>query len=465
MTFRNHIYNCGGISPLTFARKTALVGAVLLASLAPSVLSASTSGGGTEADPYIMGSLTSSLNGAWYALDSDVTISAVYLYVGSDANTYLTVGGGHTLTANYFASVDSSTSAFATVTGSGSKFIATYNLYVGMSHNGDLSILDGGSVTTDKFGIGLNGGSNGSVTVSGSASSLTATTNLSVGDSGNGSLTIKDGALVTSATAYVDGGSDYLYGGTDTVTVTGSGSRWITSVLHFGNSSGGTAKMYISNGALVYTTSLDYNGTIYLAGGSFAFIIGEQYSMTLPSWILYYPTKVYNGIEYVAATVNNITITKYDSSNYVAGDSIYDTYHALGVDLSGYYGALTGGVPNNGDWAKSVYSSSEASGNWYFSSWYGWLYIGNDFNGWIWHTVDGWQYIYGAGEGKMLAWDYATGTWWYERETDYPRAYCYATDKWYSYVSGETPSRIYMDDDSNTISEADLVTAIQAAIK
>ena len=162
---------------------------------------------------------------------------------------------------------------------------------------------------------------------------------------------------------------------------------------------------------------------------------------------------MFNGIEYVDATVNNITDVSYDNSNYVSGNSLYNVYNPLGIDLVECV-AISGGVPNNGDWAKSDYSSSTCS------TWYGWLYIGNDYNGWVWSVTNGWQYVYGLGDGKMVAWDYDTGAWWYEDSTDYPRAYCYGTGEWYTYVSGVSPSRVYKDDNGVTVSEIELFIAI-----
>ena len=439
-------------------RKAALTGAVLLATLAPSVLSAS-SGSGTAADPYILASSLDSsaatLNGAYYATGSNVECTYIFFKVGSSADTYLLVDNGYTLTADYYAYVESTAEAGVTVMGTGSKFNPTYNLFVGMNANGELSISGGGSVTTQNMAIGLNSGSNGTVTVEDSTSSLTTTTDFSVADKGSATLNIMSGALVSGVTSYVDGGSDNGYGGTGTVQVTGSGSRWLPGTLNFSNSSGGSADLYVSNGALVFVSNgMEDHGTIYLAGGTFAFY-NAGYSLYASSWITYYPTKVYNGVEYVDATVNNITDVDYNSSNYVSGNSLYDVYNPLGISLVNCT-AISGGVPANGDWSERTYSTGVTGGMWYCSPWYGWFYIGNDYNGWIWSVTNGWQYVYGMGNGVMAAWDNATGSWWYEVDGYYPKAYCYGTGKWYTYVSGVTPSREYTDDSSNSLSETDI---------
>ena len=99
----------------------------------------------------------------------------------------------------------------ATVTGVGSKWTNLGELYVGRSGNGMLTIEAGGEVSSGTIntfssyiGSGLN--STGKVTVTGAGSKWTNSGNLYVGiSSGNGELTIDDGGLVSGRKALLIG--------------------------------------------------------------------------------------------------------------------------------------------------------------------------------------------------------------------------------------------------------------------
>lgn len=134
----------------------------------------------------------------------------------------------------------------ATVTGTGSKWINTNDLFIGLSGNGTLIIADGGSVNNSVGYIGFSSGSTGTVSVDGLGSMWTNSGNLYVGDQRAGSLAITNGGLVSNTVGYV-GRSGHSTG---TVTVEGIGSAWTNSGgLFVGVMGDGT--LLITNGGAV----------------------------------------------------------------------------------------------------------------------------------------------------------------------------------------------------------------------
>ncbi|MGE8454285.1 MAG: hypothetical protein ACN6OP_27495, partial [Pseudomonadales bacterium] len=81
------------------------------------------------------------------------------------------------------------------ITGAGSQWINNQLLYVGMSGEGRLNILDGGYVSTGSGSIGVVGGK-GDVTVRGANSRWLSGSPIQIGSFGTGSLTISDGGQV-----------------------------------------------------------------------------------------------------------------------------------------------------------------------------------------------------------------------------------------------------------------------------
>jgi len=159
-----------------------------------------------------------------------------------------------------------------TVTGSGSS-VTSDRLYVGEIGTGTLNILNGASYRltgTSRMYIGNTAGSRGTVNVSGTGSSLTTTDYLVVGWNGTGNMTVQDGATTTVATDVFVG----AYGpSTGTLTVTGSGSSLTADRIYLGDS--GTGTLYVLNGGSVTATG---TGRIYLgntsAGKGYATISG-----------------------------------------------------------------------------------------------------------------------------------------------------------------------------------------------
>lgn len=136
----------------------------------------------------------------------------------------------------------------ATVTGVGSQWTNTDNLYVGNSGNGTLRIESGGQVSDRLAYIGYASGATGDATVAGASSLWANYGNLYVGYEGSGMLRIEGGGQVNNQWAQI--GS--AYGSTGAAIVTGAGSRWINSEVHVGRA--GNGSLHVDAGGQIETT-------------------------------------------------------------------------------------------------------------------------------------------------------------------------------------------------------------------
>ena len=139
----------------------------------------------------------------------------------------------------------------ATVDGAGSSWTHGFELYVGYG-TGTLTISNGATVS-DAFGyLGyfgeFPGRSNGTVTVTGAGSSWTNSNDLFLGNSGTGILNISSAGSVTNGT----GQMGYNFGADGTATIDGSGSTWTNNGLFYvGGEQGGNGVLSITDGGHV----------------------------------------------------------------------------------------------------------------------------------------------------------------------------------------------------------------------
>ena len=110
-----------------------------------------------------------------------------------------------------------------TVSGVGSQWINSGVItQVGGSGTGTLAIEDGAEVSNDAAVVGATATGMGTVTVSGAGSTWTNSQNLFIGDSGGGRMTVSNGGKVSS----FFGAIGVNTGATGTATVAGAGSTW-----------------------------------------------------------------------------------------------------------------------------------------------------------------------------------------------------------------------------------------------
>ncbi|AEV37819.1 protein containing Outer membrane autotransporter barrel domain [Pseudovibrio sp. FO-BEG1] len=169
------------------------------------------------------------------------------LYIGEHGEGTLTISnGGAVSDVNGFIANSSGSIGTVEVTGTGSTWSNSSTLYVGEDGDGTVAVSDGGAVSSRNGYIGDNNGSTGSVEVTGIGSTWDNSGILVVGASGRGTLTVSDGGAVSNATGYI--GSSSV--STGTVEVTGTGANWENSdTLFVGHDGEGT--LTISEGATV----------------------------------------------------------------------------------------------------------------------------------------------------------------------------------------------------------------------
>jgi fibronectin-binding autotransporter adhesin len=269
-------------------------------------------GSGTEANPWIFNSSNypqyfSSVQysvylgyffndvGAYYETTSSVDVSGqTYpsIYVGySNIVGKLTIDNAYTVTdVTGYIGYGSGGGGTVVVTGSGSKWANTGDLYLGYDGNGEIDVQSGGSVSSAYLYLGYqNAGSgtlniesgsvsasqncsighsstgSGAVTVNGSSASLTVTKQLLIGDKSTGSLTIENGGAVTSNIAVLGNNS----GVTGTALVTGSGSSW--------TGTDGITVGYTGNGIL----NIEEKGEVTTAGLFIGYYEGATGTVTV----------------------------------------------------------------------------------------------------------------------------------------------------------------------------------------
>ena len=470
--------------------------AVLIAAMMPICsLGATSSGSGLVGDPYILANGDSKLDSGYYTAASDVTL-ADHSFIGfTAANNFLTVDSGWKVQAlSLRLGYASGSSGTLTVSGEGSTVIGTSELIVGLEGRAAVFIKDGGTVTDGIATISaVNGCTGGAVTVSGkdakgNPSTWTTTGEFRIADYMNATLTIENGGVVSNGNCYVSSNTT----ATSTIIVRGEGSLWdCTSWVYLGNYGAadlriedgagmncatlalgmngdsasatvsitgkgsyldgwatfafGNLTMTVADDALVSCYGLQPStsaGVVRLAGGTIALKSG---SLLSDAQLGTKHLQCFDGRNYVAVTADNIaalkaakllTVTYYDASNFVAGDTLYDTYSGKDIDLSIGYTVLRGGVVPM-DWTEIT-----ASGNgWLHSSWLGWFYTDTTFGNWIYSATHGWLYIYSMGDGQIAAWDAALGLWWFTSEQWYPTFYDYSSGSWFYYMNGAAPNR------------------------
>ncbi len=171
-----------------------------------------------------------------------------YFYVGRSGNGTMNITrGGAVSNVNGHIGMSSGSTGTVNVDGSGSTWTNSGSVIVGYIGNGTLEITDGGVVSNYDYGrIASGADSTGTVTVDGSGSTWINSRELQVGLYGDATLNITNGGTVSSPYAYIGERS----GSTGAVTVDGSGSTWTNDGNLFVGS-GGNGTLEITDDGLV----------------------------------------------------------------------------------------------------------------------------------------------------------------------------------------------------------------------
>jgi T5SS/PEP-CTERM-associated repeat protein len=188
------------------------------------------------------------------------------LYVGRFGDGTLNIGAGGVVSNRfgYLGRALGSTGQ-ATVTGAGSQWLNSADLFVGNYGNGTLNIEAGGIVSNTDGVLASESGSTGQATVTGSGSQWNNSGDLNVGFNGNGTLNIEAGGVVSNTVGVLGKES----GSTGQATVTGDGSQW--------NSSGNLDVGFHGNGML----NIEAGGVVSNTDGFLGFELGSTGQATV----------------------------------------------------------------------------------------------------------------------------------------------------------------------------------------
>jgi T5SS/PEP-CTERM-associated repeat protein len=155
------------------------------------------------------------------------------LIIGDGGTGELTIANGGQVSNSFgeIAANFSRSTGTVTVTGNGSTWANSHDLYVGRNrfltgsnYNGTLLVEAGGKVTSANGFIGLNANAIGTVAVTGNGSSWTNSGQISIGDGGRGMLRVSDGAVVSAANGVsVKGGGTIAGNGTILANIVNNG--------------------------------------------------------------------------------------------------------------------------------------------------------------------------------------------------------------------------------------------------
>ncbi|MDH0093571.1 autotransporter outer membrane beta-barrel domain-containing protein [Achromobacter mucicolens] len=160
-----------------------------------------------------------------------------------------------------------------TVTGAGSQWINNQLLFIGMSGEGRLNILDGGYVSTGSGSIGVVGGK-GDVTVRGANSRWLSGSPIQIGSLGTGSLTISEGGRVIAPGALMGtttSGIGKLVIGSDVGTARVAPGTLETPRVSFGP---GDSRVVFNHTSLSYVFDATINNGANNAAGSNTGLVG-----------------------------------------------------------------------------------------------------------------------------------------------------------------------------------------------
>jgi T5SS/PEP-CTERM-associated repeat protein len=216
------------------------------------------------------------------------TLSVVgSLFVGNNGSgNSLVISNGGTVVnkAAYIGAQETSSNNSVLVTGSGSTWTSSTNLYVGyFGRDNSLVISNGGTVANSAGYIGVAGTFDNAVLVTGAGSLWTNSLDLYVGSVGGGnSLVISNGGTVANSTGYI--GSESLFFSSDNaVLVTGADSLWTNSnFLEVGIGGSGNS-LVISNGgtvadraAAIGVETSSSNNNVVVTGTNSAWVNSEE---------------------------------------------------------------------------------------------------------------------------------------------------------------------------------------------
>ena len=295
----------------------------------------------TSAQEIIMGSMYGSTGMATIAGSGSRWNSSSNLTVGYEGTGTLNVEAGGVVNNEVsFLSISSGSTGTATITGSGSQWNNSSDLYLGQSGSGTLNVTDGGVVTNANDGfLGFNEGSTGMATITGSGSQWNNSGELWIGRRGSGTLNVEAGGVVNNEAGFLGYICAYGRCSTGEATITGSGSRWNSSRdLTVGREGSGTLNVeaggVVNNEAGFLGYSSGSTGTATITGtnsiwdNSSSLYVGEYGTVTIENGGRVENTNgyigIYSGASGTVKVNGTVSTWENDGDLYIGGWSTTD---------------------------------------------------------------------------------------------------------------------------------------------
>jgi len=373
-------------------------------------LQAFTAGNGTQANPYVIDASDKTMDAgdAYYLANSSINFGLspdffgayTIIYVGYHAtNNQLRISGTDTTVTAYTSYVGfSSGSSGSVLVTDGAAWKNSTIVGIGANGSGDLTVENGGSISSTTATIGMNAGDHASTaTVTGSGSFWKNTGDMWVGLHNTGSLTVKNGALVvvngllstgTDGTTYIAGGYIAKKGQATTSGITNlcyikvyDGANWVagTAANLTATYYDGTTNVWSATDLYkTYGDKIDLTGYTVITGGQSLFAWADtnvsEADWNDSSWYgwFYADTTTFgNWIWHAAHGWQYVASGSTSGATYVWDNATQDwwftsgTYYPYIYDYStaSWYYYVSGATPNRVLWSYSANKSvSEGTG-------------------------------------------------------------------------------------------------------
>jgi hypothetical protein len=279
-----------------------------------------------------------------------------------------------------------------------------------------------------------------------------AVEDLSIGDATGGNcLVVQNGSVGTYGTVKVGAGSA---SSGNLMLVSGAATEFTCGSLVVGSAGNSNNRARLCNMALVKASDISVADNCYIAilYRGFVAVTGDQ---TDAMDALVSGGKIFSeSIAYTFAKSDFLPVIESEKVRYYSDDDA--AYAATGHHgLGGCTVVSTGNEMPDVAWALAA---DENGDWWYVSPWYGSFYTDVSYGRTIWHSVHGWQTIYATSTAADVElYDSGTASNWAIVPDSYPSFYLYEKGRYYTYVSGTTPNRVFHDlTDDRNVTEAEL---------
>ncbi len=283
----------------------------------------------------------------------------LYIGIGGSGTLNVASGGQVNTTSSAYLGLGSAATGMATISGAGAKWTSSGDINIGYYGSGALNVASGGQVNGHYAYLGYNSGATGLATITSSGSTWTNSINLNVGYSGSGTLNIASGGQVISGASYLG----YYSGATGLATITGSGSQWNSGNFNVGYSGGGT--LNVDSGGQVSSSfgylgyNLDGTGLATISGS------GSKWNNSSSVYVGYSGKGTLRVADGGQVTTSGLYVGRSSSGSLNVADGGQITTKTLYASLSDLYGngtiTATQGAVLDADWRFDASHGSKST--------------------------------------------------------------------------------------------------------